>query len=108
MAQTKVTTNHGEIIRWVQKHKGKPQIAVDPQAGSDLPIIRIDFPGAGVDNFLGSDEITRNLSWEEFFRFFDEERLAFIYEDRDKLADPSLAYRFIKRGLVDAESGSQL
>lgn len=42
---------------------------------NDPGLLRIDYPG-----FSGEETLER-ISWEEFFKKFDEANLAFIYED---------------------------
>ena len=45
---------------------------------NDPGLLRIDYPG-----FSGEETLER-ISWEEFFKKFDEANLAFIYEDDPK------------------------
>ncbi|MCL4398082.1 hypothetical protein M1403_03620 [Patescibacteria group bacterium] len=87
-----ITVDHQEIAAWAQKFNGRPQRIGENGYSS----IRIDFPGHGDDTFFSSDKRPVNISWDEFFRIFEEQHLAFIHEDKD-VFDPSLAYHFIKR-----------
>ncbi|HVR38601.1 MAG TPA: hypothetical protein VMU84_05860 [Thermoanaerobaculia bacterium] len=41
-------------------------------------LLRIDYPG-----YSGEDTL-EEISWEEFFRKFDKEKLAFLYDDDKK------------------------
>src|SRR4051794_39618419 len=72
----KRTTDHETIRRWAEQRGGGPARVKDTgnQAG-DPGILRIDLPGDGPDPNL------EPISWEEWFRAFDENRLAFLYED---------------------------
>lgn len=76
----------------MEKFRGRPQRLGENGYSS----IRIDFPGKDDDNFFSKDKQPVNISWDEFFRIFEEKELAFIYETED-VYDPSLAYHFIKR-----------
>jgi hypothetical protein len=73
-SDTRTTTDHDEIRRWVEQHGGTP--ARVPGTGDDNGPgrLRIDFPaGAGEDQL-------EHISWEEWFQEFDENNLAFQYE----------------------------
>ena len=99
MNQARVTTDHKEIKKWAEKYGGKPQIIDDSQALADSVGIRIDFPGQTDDLFLPETKV-RDVSWEEFFKKFDELNLAFIYKNEVDLKKPRslyISYRFIKR-----------
>ncbi|RJQ38043.1 hypothetical protein C4559_02360 [Candidatus Microgenomates bacterium] len=101
----RTTINHKEIMEWAKKHRGKPQIIDDPTAGSDTPGIRINFPGIPDDVFLSETKI-RDISWNEFFKEFDDNNLAFVYMDEIVSNDPdslSRAYRFINRDDLEGQ-----
>ena len=85
--KTKVTTNHEEIRTWVEKRGARPASVQGTE------ILRIDFPG-----YTG-EETLEPVSWEDFFRIFAENNLAFVYQDRTAGGRIS---RFNK--LVDRES----
>lgn len=92
---SKTTTDHEEIRQWVEERKGKPA-QVDGTGDKGSPgVLRIDFPG----NDSGRLE---EISWEEFFKKFDHEKLAFLYQD--ETADGQTSY-FNK--LVNRDDGSK-
>lgn len=93
----KITTDHEEIREWADKYRGRPEIIDQTGGGERMVGLRIDFPGRRDENFLGENEEMEYVSWEEFFRRFDSLNLAFEYEDRGELPDPSASYRFVKR-----------
>ena len=78
MAEAKTTTDHDEIRRWVESRGGRPASVRDTGGGDDPGILRIDFP-----NEPGGDDDDRleEISWEEFFQAFDDNGLAFLYQD---------------------------
>jgi hypothetical protein len=75
MSQT--TTNHDTIRRWAQRHGGKPAAVARTHDVDDVGIIRIMFPKARQSEHAGLTEI----SWEEFFKEFDERSLALVFEE---------------------------
>ncbi len=75
MAEAKTTTDHDEIRRWVEERGGRPASVKGTGDGDDAGLLRIDFPGVGDETSL------EEISWDEFFRAFDENDLAFLYQD---------------------------
>jgi hypothetical protein len=54
-------------------------------------IIRIDFPG-----FTGGKSL-EPISWEEFFKQFDERKLAFLYQEKTASGEVSRFNKLISR-----------
>jgi hypothetical protein len=75
MPCVRVTTDHQEIRKWVEARRGFPARVKGTGNKNDPGLLRIDYPG-----FSGEETLER-ISWEEFFKKFDEANLAFIYED---------------------------
>ncbi len=98
--KTKITINHAEIRDWVEKHQGQPAVIDSPEAGSEPIGIRIDFPGDTDEVLLAETQESKPVSWEDFFKIFEDKQLAFIYQDKDYLPDPTLAYKFINRDIL--------
>ena len=72
----KRTTDHETIRNWAEQRGGKPaRVKGTGQRPGDPGILRIDLPGDGPDPNL------EPISWEEWFRAFDENHLAFLYQD---------------------------
>jgi hypothetical protein len=95
-----VTTSHEEIRQWAEKYKGRPQVVHHPSAGIDQFGLRIDLPGKADDVFL-SEDTAQNINWDEFFQYFEELGLAFVYtKNEEEVIDPSWGYKFIKRQMV--------
>lgn len=76
--EVKTTTDHNEIRRWILKRNGKPAIV----KGTTLEdgILNIDFPGLDLPGYEGEENL-KQISWEEFFRIFDEKKLKFLYQE---------------------------
>ncbi|HWX47865.1 MAG TPA: hypothetical protein VNZ61_07420 [Roseomonas sp.] len=71
-----VTTDHATIRKWAEAHGGKPAAVDRTHKGGDTGIIRIMFPKSKQSEHDALVEI----SWDEFFRQFDESKLALLYE----------------------------
>ena len=74
MAET--TTDHDTIRKWAESKGGKPAAVERTHKGGDVGIIRIMFPEAPNSEH---DSLTE-ISWDEFFREFEERKLALLYE----------------------------
>ncbi|MEU9824780.1 SAP domain-containing protein [Micromonospora chersina] len=70
-----VTTDHEVIRRWAQARKGVPTTVDGTEHDGHAGVLRFDFPSNGREQRL------REISWEEWFRAFDERRLNFIYQE---------------------------
>ena len=77
MAQSKTTTDHGEIRRWVEERGGSPAHVSGTGSADDPGVLRINFDEPGGDD----DDRLQEISWEEWFQAFDENKLAFLYQD---------------------------
>jgi hypothetical protein len=69
---SKTTTDHNEIREWAEYRGGKPARVKGTGNDDDPGILRIEFPG------YGEDENLETISWDEFFKKFDESGLAFL------------------------------
>lgn len=75
---SRITTDHKEIKEWVERRGGKPARAKEAGDNGD-GILRIDFIEGDQP-----EESLEPLSWEDFFKTFEEKRLAFLYEQDEK------------------------
>lgn len=91
MSDSKTTTNHEEIKKWVEERKGKPSKVKGTGDKNDIGLLRIDFPG-----YTGSDTL-EEISWDEFFEKFDKESLSFLYQDETKDGKESRFFKFVNR-----------
>lgn len=105
-AISKTTTNHDEIRRWVEERGGRPAHVKQTARNGNVGILRIDFPGYG-----GQDTLAE-ITWDEFFAKFDEEKLAFLYQEVTASGETSYFNKLIGRETatqqVQSARGSQL
>ena len=90
MSESKTTTDHDEIRRWVEERGGRPASVKDTGSNGDDPgILRIDFGD--------QDEGLEEISWDEFFQAFDDNKLAFLHQDTTDGGDQSRFNKFVSR-----------
>ncbi len=89
--ETKITTNHDEIRKWVEARGGKPATVKSTAKGDEPGVLRIDFPG------YSGQGILEEISWDEFFKKFDEKKLAFLYQDKTAGGEESRFFKFVSR-----------
>jgi hypothetical protein len=92
-AESKVTTDHKRIKQWVEERGGAPARVKDTDKGKSSGVLRIDYPG-----YEGADSL-ETITWEEFFQGFEQNNLAFLYQEETKDGSQS---RFSK--LIDRDS----
>ena len=93
--ESKVTTDHEEIRRWVEARGGRPARVKGTGDGSDPGLLRIDFPGGA------GEESLEPISWEEWFRKFEENNLAFLYQETKETGEPSTFFKLVDRENIE-------
>jgi hypothetical protein len=91
MSESKTTTDHDEIQRWVEERGGRPARVKETGSDGDPGILRIDYPGRG------DDEALEEISWDEWFTWFDENNLAFLYQETTSDGSESRFSKLIDR-----------
>jgi hypothetical protein len=95
MSKTHYTTDHEFIRTWAEERDAKPA-AVKGTGGDDDPgIIRLDFPG-----FSGEGTL-EPISWEEWFKKFDENDLAVLYQEETAGGEKSNFNKIVKRSTIE-------
>jgi hypothetical protein len=69
-----VTTNHDVIRQWAEERGATPAVVPGTEHGDHLGVLTFDFGE--------KDDRLRHVSWDEWFRTFDERRLNFIYQEK--------------------------
>ena len=88
--ESQTTTDHDEIREWVEERDGQPAYVESTEDG-DNGLLRIDFPDEG------DDEELDDISWDEFFETFEENDLAFLYQDESDDGETSYFSKFVSR-----------
>lgn len=91
MSEAKVTTDHDEIRQWAEERGGRPSRVKDTGGKGGPGILRLDFGD--------KDEGLEEISWDDFFKAFDDNELAFLHQDEagGKGHKPSRFNKFIHR-----------
>lgn len=98
MAKTEshTTTDHEEIRRWAEARGARPAHVRGTGDGDDPGILRLYYPDSEQAH-SGKDEALQELSWDEFFAKFDENKLAFLYQDHTADGKQSRFSKFVSR-----------
>jgi hypothetical protein len=97
-AEAKMTTNHDEIQKWVEERGGHPARVKGTEGKGSAGLLRIDYPGYSGEGSL------EEISWDEFFKAFEENNLAFLYQDETKGGSESRFSKLIDRGTAKGKS----
>jgi hypothetical protein len=80
-----VTTSHEVIRQWAEARDGVPATVEGTEHGDRAGVLRFDF-GERTDKL-------RHITWEEWFRTFDERHLNFLYQEERKDGRQSTFFR---------------
>ena len=94
--ESTIATDHEEIRMWVESHGGKPVQVRGTGSKGQSGILRIDFPGGA-----GEDRL-EPISWDDWFKKFDERHLGFLYQKKKKSGEDSTFFKLVRR---DQETG---
>ncbi|MFL5664401.1 MAG: hypothetical protein ACJ8BW_24105 [Ktedonobacteraceae bacterium] len=97
--ESRVTTDHNEIRKWAEARQGKPVTVKSTESHGEPGVLRIDFPG-----YRGQDTL-EEISWDEFFKKFEEKKLAFLYQDKTAKGEPSYFFKLVSRDTAEQKSG---
>ncbi|MDT0643923.1 hypothetical protein RM553_13880 [Zunongwangia sp. F363] len=86
---SKTTTDHETIKKWVEERDGQPALVKGTtDSGKGGGLLRINFPGYAEENL-------ENIEWDKFFTIFDENNLQFLYQEKLKDGNESRFFKFI-------------
>ena len=94
-ASSNTTTDHDQIRKWVEERGGHPAKVKGTEKGKSSGLLRIDYPGYSGENRL------EEISWEEFFEGFEENELAFLYQEKTSDGELSRFSKLIDRNATE-------
>lgn len=94
MSSGKRTTDHATIRKWAEARGGRPARVRATANDESVGIVRLDFGQP--------EESLEEISWDDFFRAFEESRLALIYQEK---TDDGRQSRFAKLVHRDSDDG---
>ncbi|MDX5442818.1 MAG: hypothetical protein LPJ89_03445 [Hymenobacteraceae bacterium] len=93
---SKSTTNHDTIRKWAEARNAKPARVKGTGSSSDSGLLRLNFPGYAEENL-------EEISWDDFFKKFDEEKLALVYQDETSGGEKSNFNKLVSRDSVNSD-----
>lgn len=90
-SQTRTTTDHDEIRRWVESHGGQPVSVRGTEGSVDPGMLRIDFAGGAAEEEL------RPIPWDDWFQRFEESQLAVVYQEEKASGEDSTFAKLVDR-----------
>jgi hypothetical protein len=96
MASAQPLTDHRRIREWAEARNAKPACVRGTGGKNDTGMIRLDFPG-----FTGSETL-QEISWDEWFKAFDENNLALLMQDETADGTQSNFNKLVSRETADA------
>ena len=84
--QSLVTRSHDVIRRWAEQRGAEPATVPGTEHGGHGSVLRFDFPG------YGGREL-EHISWDDWFRTFDQRQLVFIFQEHLKRGNESNFFR---------------
>jgi hypothetical protein len=97
---SKVTFDHNEIRRWAEERGAKPACVKGTGGQGDIGMIRLDFPG------YSGEESLQPISWEEWFKKFDERNLALLYQETTADGQKSNFNKLVSRETAEQAEAS--
>lgn len=94
--QTLATRNHEVIMQWARERNAAPATIEGTGPGNRAGVLRLDFPGFG-----GGPKL-KHISWEEWFRPFEERNLTFLYQEHMRAGNQSNFFRLENPDREDA------
>ena len=91
MASAEPITDHKRIREWAEERGAKPACVKGTGGKNDTGMIRLDFPG-----YSGADSL-QEISWDEWFKAFDENKLALIIQEETASGEQSNFNKLVSR-----------
>jgi len=89
MAQAQTTTDHKVIRKWIEEREGRAAKVKGTEGDDGEGILRVDF--------LEPDDKLEPIDWDEFFKTFEDRKLAFLHQDKTADGKPSRFFKFVSR-----------
>jgi hypothetical protein len=93
MSSATTTRNHDEIRKWVETRGGHPARVAETAGKGGGGLLRVDYDEPGGND----DDRLERIGWDEFFRIFDENDLAFLHQERTEDGKESRFSKFVNR-----------
>ncbi len=91
MSQT--TTDHDTIKTWTEARGGKPAAVEGTGDQGGAGVIRLMFP----DSAQSDDDNLTEIAWDDWFKTFDDSKLALIYQEETSDGKESSFNKLVSR-----------
>jgi hypothetical protein len=88
---SKITFDPEVIRKWAEERSAKPACVRGTGGEKDIGMLRLDFPG-----YTGEESL-QPISWDDWFRKFEERQLALVYQDQTATGEKSNFNKIISR-----------
>jgi glutathione synthase/RimK-type ligase-like ATP-grasp enzyme len=88
MSTSATTTDHATIRKWIEKRNGRPAVVKGTEGEDGEGILRVEFRHA--------DKL-EDVEWDEFFKTFEDRKLAFLHQDKTSDGKESRFFKFVRR-----------
>jgi hypothetical protein len=90
MSTSDTTTDHKKIKKWIEDRDGRPSVVeATENNGKGGGLLRVDF--------REKDDALDEIDWDRFFKIFDDNKLAFLHQDKTKDGEISRFNKFVAR-----------
>jgi hypothetical protein len=89
--ESQTTTDHVTSQEWVEQRNGYPATVKATKVGDKPGVLTIDFPG------YSGEETLERISWDDFFDKFEENNLAFLYQEQTSSGEESRFCKLVSR-----------
>jgi len=91
MKTSNQTHDHNTIKKWTTDRNGVPAKIKGTGKSDTEGVLRIHFP-----DHSNSDDF-EEISWDNFFKDFDQNKLDFLYQDKKEDGEASTFHKFVNR-----------
>jgi hypothetical protein len=88
-------TDHEEIRQWAEDRGANPACVKGTGNRGDTGMLRLDFPG------YSGEETLQEISWDDWFEKFDENKLALLVQDKTAGGEKSNFNKLVDRKTVE-------
>lgn len=92
----RVLTDHDQIRQWVEERHAHPACVKGTDTDDGSCLLRIDFPG------YSGEQSLQSIPWDQWFRVFDDRKLALIVEDKMADGKPGNFNKLVSRDNVSS------
>ncbi len=91
MASAEPITDHRRIREWAEARGARPARVKGTGGKGDIGMVRLDFPG------YSGEETLEPISWEEWFKAFEENKLALLVQEETASGQKSNFNKLVSR-----------